>query len=65
MDWIGIPRLALIDALRNVNVGPANISRQDKGTLVGLAEETLGSEKADAFRCALEREIAVRRNRRL
>lgn len=64
-DLIGrAPKRALVDALRNVSVGPSNLSQQDIGYLRQLARETLRSTKADSFAANLAIEVDYRRSRR-
>lgn len=58
IDWSRVPKQALVDALRNASLGPANLSRQDKADLVRIATDALRGDKAETLRNNLITEIA-------
>jgi hypothetical protein len=65
-DWHrAVPKAALVDALRNSSIGPANLSRQDKADLVDLAQRHLRPDldpaRVAALRDQIEHETAFRR----
>ena len=62
ISWRNVPRQALIDALRNCGLGSANLSRQDKTTLVRDAQVALRSDRRESFLAHLETEIAFRKS---
>jgi len=62
IDFRKVPRQALIDALRNSNLGPSNLSAQDKAELVAIARQGLLSNKAEQLRDHIVSETEFRRN---
>jgi hypothetical protein len=49
IDWKKVPKAALIDTMRSLNLGPSNLTRQDKADLVEIAKRYM---RADAGRAA-------------
>ncbi len=49
IEWKRVPKAALIDTMRNLNLGPSNLTRQDKADLIEIADRYL---RADAGRAA-------------
>jgi hypothetical protein len=66
-DWDRVPKQALIDAMRNSNLGPSSLSRQSKADLVSLAEKAirdLSFPRAEALKDDIARETTFRRTGR-
>lgn len=49
IEWKKVPKAALIDTMRSLNLGPSNLTRQDKSDLVEIADRYM---RADAGRAA-------------
>lgn len=69
IDFSKVPKRALVDALRNANLGPSNLSQQSKTHLVSIARQALREwgthdpARAAALREGIETETAHQRSR--
>ncbi|MBY0364085.1 MAG: hypothetical protein K2X45_19425 [Phreatobacter sp.] len=62
IDWKKVPRQALIDAMRAINLGPSNLSQQRKADLMKVVEFHMRNwpeGKQDQFVILLNLEIAA------